>query len=245
VFLRVAAILTTIPLFESRAIPVLVKVGLALAVSVLLLPMLDTDGLVFPGEALLLVLGILREILLGAAIGLTVKLLFAGVQMAGQIVGFQMGIALANVVDPATSDQLPFLAEFNQIVAMLVFVAVNAHHLLIRALVDSFDRIPLMSFQVNGAVMDRLLHTGGQMFVTAIQVGAPLIAVLLLTSVALGLVARTVPQMQVFIVAMPLKVMLGLLFIGIGLPYLMPMLQELFGDLHRDVLTLMAAGRGS
>jgi flagellar biosynthetic protein FliR len=241
VLLRMGALLTAVPFLDSRVIPFFFKFGLIVALSLLLMPMIAIPAQPLAGLPLVFGLAVVKELLIGATIGLVVRLLFAGIQMAGQLIGFQMGFAIANVIDPATSDQVPLLAQFVDLVATLVFLLINAHHVLIRALVGSFEAIPPGGFQVSRPLALQLVHNGGQMFMIALQVGAPVIVALLLTSVALGLVARTVPQMNIFIVAMPLNIIVGLLFLGVSLPYLSGFLQRLFGALSNQMPLLLRA----
>ena len=193
-----------------------------------------------PFSPLALALGLFREIILGAAVGLAVKLTFAGVQLAGQMAGYQMGMAIANVMDPSTSAQVPILAQFNNLFAVLIFLLINAHHWFIRALAESFTRLPLAGFGFGPGFFENLIRLSAEMFVVAVKIGAPVMVALLLTSVALGLVARTVPQMNIFIVAMPLKIVIGLVFLGICLPFMATFLSGLFQHLYHSVLAIMA-----
>jgi flagellar biosynthetic protein FliR len=244
VFLRVAAIIFSAPILDTATIPIVFKAGLAFAVSLVLLPVVDTVVTVRDLSLVAFVIGIASEIAIGVTIGLTVKLLFTGIQLAGQIAGYQMGFAVANVMDPATSAQIPVLAQLYNLTAMLVFLAVNAHHMFFSALVDSYTVIPPMALKITPQVVETMMHLAANMFVVGIKVGAPLIAVMLLTSVGFGLVARTVPQMHIFVVAMPLKILLGLVFMMIAAPYLTAFLIDLFssyqGTLYR-IIHLMAA----
>ena len=241
ILLRVGAILMSMPIFKSKSIPILFKFGLALAASIVLFPLLDIT--VFPAITSLtgFVIGAIGEILLGVTIGMAVNLIFIGVQMAGQISGYQMGMALAMVMDPSAGQQVPLLAQFYQLFAFLIFLTINAHHWFIGALADSFNLVPPLGFRFSGSMMEQLVTIAGNMFVIAIQVGAPIIAALLLTSIAFGLIARTVPQMNVLFVAMPLKIMIGLLFIGFSLPYLSSFLKTVFSDLGHTIFLLMKA----
>lgn len=241
VFFRVGAILMTIPVFSSRSIPLLFKLGLAFAASLVLLPLLKLSAVPVSTSIFGLGIGLAGEILLGLVIGFSVKLIFAGIQIAGQLAGYQMGMAITNVMDPETSQQVPLLAQFNNLVAMLVFITINAHYWFIKALMQSYHLVPPLNAHFSNSLMEQLIQLGGKMFVIAIQVGAPVIAALLITSVAFGLVARTVPQMNVFIVAMPLKIGVGLLFIGFGLPYFSAFLKKLFSGLGQHVLSMLKA----
>ena len=231
----------SMPIFKSKSIPVLFKVGLALAASIILFPLLDLK--VFPVLTNLgnFAVGAIGEILLGITIGMAVNMIFVGLQMAGQISGYQMGLALARVMDPSAGQQIPLLAQFFQLFAFLIFLTINAHHWFLMALADSFQLVPPFGFKISGSLIEQLIHIAGNMFVIAIKVGAPVIAALLLTSVAFGLIARTVPQMNVLFVAMPLKIIIGLLFIGFSLPYLSSFLKTVFSKLGNTIFVLMKA----
>ena len=246
IFLRVAAIVFSAPVLDTNTIPAVFKAGLALAVSILLLPAVDTVVTVKDLSLMTFVIGVFSEIAIGVTIGLSVKLLFAGIQLAGQVVGYQMGFAVANVVDPATSAQIPILAQFYNLTAMLVFLAINAHHLFFSALVDSYTILPPLSMHISPQLVGMMMRLAANMFVVAVKVGAPLIAVMLMVSVALGMVARTVPQIHIFIVAMPLKIVIGLVFLLMVSPYLTAYLIDLFSSYQVtlfDLIRLMALAR--
>jgi len=241
IFFRVGSILMTMPIFKSKSIPVLIKAGLALATSMALFPILNIEN--FPAITGLthLAIGIFGEILLGLSIGLAVNFIFAGLQLAGQLAGYQMGMALARVMDPSTNRQMPLLGQFNELFALLIFITINAHHKFIRALADSYQLVPPFGFRISGSLIEQLVSIAGNMFVIAVKLGAPIIAVLLLTSIAFGLIARTVPQMNVFFVAMPLKLGVGLLFIGLCLPYFSSFLKIMFSKLGDTIMLLIKA----
>jgi flagellar biosynthetic protein FliR len=241
IFLRIGAIILTAPVFDSPTIPVLFKAGLAFAASLLLLSIVDLDPLSVQPGLLAFTVGAIGEVIMGLMIGLMVRMVFAGVVLAGQLVGYQMGLAMANIMDPTTSEQVPLLGQFNNLMAMLLFLAVDAHHLFVKALVASFQIVPPYGFHFGSGVMDQMVNFGGEMFVTAIKLGAPLIAVLLLMSVAFGLAARAVPQMNIFFVAGPLKILVGLLFLTFSLPYMTVFLNTLMSGLGKRLLLILNA----
>ncbi len=245
IFLRVAAIVFSAPILDTATIPVVFKAGLAFAVSILLLPVVEAAVTVRDLSLIPFFMGVFSEIAIGVTIGLSMKLLFTGIQLAGQIAGFQMGFAIANVVDPATSAQIPILAQFYNLTAMLVFLTINAHHMFFAALVDSYTILPPLSMHINPQLVDMMMKLAANMFVVAIKVGAPLIAVMLVVSVGLGLVARTVPQIHIFIVAMPLKILIGLVFMIMVTPYLTAYLIDLFSSYRVtlfDLIRIMRLG---
>lgn len=241
VFIRVGAIMVAIPMFDNKSIPIFFKFTLAFATSLILFPLLELNPVSVSTSLVALSIGVAGEILLGFTIGFSVKLIFAGIQLAGQLAGYQMGMSLANVMDPASSEQVPLMAQFNNLIALLIFMSINAHYWFIKALTHSYRLVPPLRFHFSNSLIDQLIQLAGNMFVIAIQVGAPVIAAMLLTSVAFGLVARTVPQMNVFIVAMPFKIGVGLLFIGFGLPYFSAFVRRIFSGLGQNIIFMLKA----
>jgi flagellar biosynthetic protein FliR len=183
------------------------------------------------------------EVLIGLLAGFAIRLIFEGIQLAGELAGYQMGLAIAEVIDPSSEDQVAILSQFMNLLAMLVFLAINGHHWFIRTLVESYEAIPPVGFQPTGAVIERLTRLTSDMFIVSLKAGAPVVVALLLGTVAFGLVARTVPQMNIFVVSMPVNIALGLLFCGLSLPHLVSYLGELFTGMPRNALALLRALR--
>lgn len=239
VLVRVSAILFAIPFLEARNVPFLIKASLAMAVAVMIMPQLHIPVPNLFGDPFALALAVAGEAAVGMIIGISVQLLFAGVQLAGQLAGFQMGFAIANVVDPASSLQIPILSQFLNLFAVMIFFSVNAHYYFIKAMMDAFQLIPPMGVRLDGRLIDLIMMMTANAFVIAIKVSAPVMVALLLTNVALGLTARTVPQMQIFIVAMPLQILLGLVFLGLSLPFLASFMESAFKGLGHDVIRMI------
>ena len=238
VVFRVGAILFAIPLFGGVQVPVMVRAGMALLLSLVLFP--SVPGLASAGPNLTwMATAVLREVAIGFAVGFLVRLIFGAAEMAGQLVGFQMGFALVNVVDPVNSEQIPLLGQLQQLVALLVFLTINGHHMLLRALVESFQVVPLTDGHFSGAATELLVAATGRMFVIALQVGAPIIGALFVTYVTLGLVARAVPHMNVFIVSLPVTIGIGLLFLGLSVPSTARVVEGALAQLQRDVVALL------
>lgn len=198
----------------------------------------------FSRELVEIALAVLREMVIGILVGLLASLLFAAVQTAGQMIGFQMSFAVANVVDPVTSLQVPLIAQFYYMLAILLFLAFGAHRWVFKALAESFNLIPLAGFTPGEGLLELMLRYSSAIFSTAIKIAAPLMAALLLSDVSLGVVARTAPQMNIFIVGMPLKILLGMLLMSFSFPYLATMLGGLYRLLFNDIMLLLRASGG-
>jgi len=239
IFIRISAILFAAPLFGGKNVPIIAKVGIALALSLCLFPVVSQKiNPVVNGVAIIGV-GMIGEVILGFIIGFSVRLIFTGIQLAGQLAGYQMGMSLANVLDPVSSNQISMMSQLNYIIAFLIFLSINAHHFFIRALVESFYLVPPLEFVFNNPLMEKMVTFSNDMFVIAIKIGAPIIATLLLTSATLGLIARTVPQVHIFIVAMPIQILIGLSVTAMIIPYFVSYLIIIFEKLGKDLFILL------
>lgn len=241
VFLRTGAFLMSLPMINAPSVPVLFRIGLAVSASILLVPVLPPFDLPYLSDGFSLGVAAAGEILLGLLAGMAVRLVFEGLQLAGQVAGYQMGLAIAEVIDPASEEQVALLSQFNTLLATLIFLAINGHHAFIRCLVESYEIVPPISFHVSGPVMERLIRLSAELFIVGLKAGAPIVVALMLSTVSFGLVARTVPQMNIFIVSMPLNIGIGLLFIGLSLPHLAGYIGDLFGATARNTLLLLRA----
>lgn len=239
IILRVSAILLSLPMFDSTSVPAIFKIGIAFAISCAIFPVVSP----FIGNNEISIyrffFGAIKEIILGLMIGFSIKLVFAGIQLGGQTAGNQMGFGLSRVIDPVSGYESNAISQFYNITAILIFFTINAHHIFIRALVESFKLVPLMNFTFNDTVYYQLIKMAGGMFIIAAKIGGPLIVALLITSVALGLVARTVPQMNIFIVALPVKILGGLLFLIFCIPFIRQFVFISFDELSYGIYNIL------
>lgn len=244
VFLRTLSMMAFIPVFGERVVPAQLKGFLSFLVALLVYPVLGKG--IFPGETpgfIALLLGMAGEFLIGMVTGLMIRFIFAGVQFAGEMIGFQMGFSIANVIDPVSSIQSSLISQLQYYMALLLFLAVDGHHGFLLALAESFRTVPPLVFFFSGGLMEMILETSKGLFVLAVKLSAPVIAVLVFTHVALGLVARTVPQINVFIVGFPIQIAMGLLFIAMSSGFVLGALESDFlgfPGVLRQVFRLMA-----
>jgi flagellar biosynthetic protein FliR len=240
VLIRVSAMIMMVPALGEATIPASVKWGLSLLITLVLFPAVKSSIpplLVLGGVEM--VLAIAGEMLIGILIGFAARLVFAGIQLAGELMGFQMGFSVASVIDPTSNMQVSIITEFQYLVSLLLFMTINAHHLFISAIADSYQAVPPLGVHFSEALLKALIQLSRDIFVIAIKISAPVAAVLLFTNVAMGLVARTVPQMNVFMVSFPLQIAVGLLFIGLAAPVFMKVTEHLFWGLGAETKMLM------
>ncbi len=241
VLVRCAALIVTLPFFGSPNVPPMAKAGLCLALSLALFPVVNVSPALFPANTWAFGLLAAKEAMLGAILGMSVRMIITSVQIMGQLIGFQMGFAVANVFDPVGGGQVSVLAQFAFITALLVMFAVGAHHYFFIALRDSFTLVPPGQLTLSNSLMKQVIDIAGQMFTLAIRLGAPVVGALLFTSVIMGILAKTVPQMNILMVGFPFKITVGLLFLSLSMSVMVPTLAELFDRLGRMLTGLLQA----
>lgn len=214
---RVSMVLILFPILGSPVIPTIGKIGLALVLSMLLYNTVKIEIHSFPTTTVALVILIVSEMILGLILGLTVRLFFAGIQYAGQLIGFQMGFMMANVVDPLSGTSVSILEQVGYWAALLIFIMLNGHLIFILAMRDSFELVNIGWIYLPNSLYKLMMKLSADIFVIAIKIGSPAIAALLFTSVMFAVCAKFVPQMNILIVGFPVKITIGLFFFGICL----------------------------
>lgn len=237
---RLTSFFVTLPLTSYRGIPNLVKVFLAFVVAYLIY--LSADFSYVGAEALIgfryiMLLG--AEVLTGLLLGFVVLLFFTAFRIAGQFADVKIGFAMAAVFDPQFAGQVTLIGQFYYLLAILVYFAVNGHHHLFLAIHNSFTLVPLGQPVFSDITVRLLFSSFYHVWLVAFQIAAPVIAAILITDISLGLISKTVPQLQVFLVGMPLKVFLGLFVIYLTLPYMSLMMEGLFHRLYVDLINIM------
>ncbi|MDD2671225.1 MAG: flagellar biosynthetic protein FliR [Syntrophales bacterium] len=240
VFLRVSALIATVPILGDRSVPARVKAGLSFLVAALLYPVVPMPTAGACEDVFALFLRMTGEVMIGAVIGMIARLIFAGIQLAGQLIGFQMGFAIVNVIDPAFSLQVSIIAQFQYLIALLLFLSLNGHHMFLYAVAESFRILPPLAFHFSGGLMQAITGFVRDMFEIGIKVGAPIIAILFFMSVGLGLVARTVPQINIFIVGFPLQIAIGLIGVGVTMPYFVGMIEKYIIQMEREITVVLS-----
>ncbi|MDX8394778.1 MAG: flagellar biosynthetic protein FliR [Mariprofundaceae bacterium] len=234
VFLRVSAIMLLIPVLGHNLVPSQVKAGLIAMVAFLLYPVVAGDVVKIPADPLIFFLFGVQEMVIAGILALMAQLIFSAVQFAGQLMSFQMGMAMANVFDPATSAQGAIIGQLASVLAMLMWLSVGAHHFFIMALVDSFTLMPIGEPWAY-AGWPVLNDAAANLFVLALKLVAPVLLLLFFVYVALGMVSRAVPQIQVFFVSFPLTIGLGLLTFTLALPAFLSVTMDAFQGLEHQL----------
>ena len=230
VLARLGGLVTAAPVLGHGLVPVRVKAGLAAVLAAALTPVVAPA--VEPASVWSLAGMLAVEAASGVAIGMVAQFVLAGVQLGGQLAGIQMGFGIVNLIDPQSHAQVSVIAQWEQLLALLVFLVLDVHHLLLRALLGSFQVAPPGAVMMTGASLRGVVAMASDLFVVGIRVSAPVLVALLLTNGALGVLARTVPQLNVFVIGFPLNVGVGLIVLGASLPFTFRLLAARFAELE-------------
>ena len=240
---RVGGLFIMAPIFAARAAPMRVRVSIVFFVTLAMLPLVGgLPPALAASPGLAIVLGMMAfETLVGFTLGLVAQLTFGAVQMAGQLAGIQMGIGLSNLIDPQTQEHITSLAQWQNLLALLIFLSVDGHHVLIRAVADSFTVLPIGGGLPSAAGFGIVLDLAGGLFVVALKIAAPVMVLLLLVNAAMGVLAKLIPQLNVFIVGFPLNVAAGLFVLGASQPFTVRLLVASFGEVQSSLANVVRA----
>ena len=237
ILLRVSALLIVAPIFGHRLYLARAKIGLAFMVSLVVYPLVDE--LEVPAGFFPYAVMMIGEVIMGLVLGYAVLLLFVGIQFAGQLSGLQMGFGIVNVIDPASHDQVSIIGQFLNSLAILMVLTLDGHHVILNGLISSFDAVPLGGVVLQAAIAHKLIALTCEVFIIAIKISAPILIALFLISTAMGVLARTVPQMNVFIVGFPVQLAVGLTVLVATLPLFRILLERALALMERDVVALV------
>lgn len=239
---RISGIFIVSPFFGSRMIPVKVRVSIALVMGFLLFPVLAEQGDVkLPESLFAYAFVIITELFIGWLIGFVGYMVFAAVNVAGQIMDMQVGFAMVTVLNPSTGEQVPLIGTFQYNLAMLVFLITNSHHIFIQALFDSFSMVPIMAVAVQDSMLRFVIDMVTMTFSVGLKMALPVLSAILLLDVALGILARTMPQMNIFIVGIPAKLFVGLFVLAFTIPFYILFLDVLFNEMYGNIYIALRA----
>jgi len=240
ILVRVTGLFVISPIFGRNDVPAIMKVGISITLALILLPLkintfyLDIDNI------RVLAFWSISEFLIGIIIGFIAFIYFSVVYLAGSIIDIQMGFGMVNIMDPQTNAQMPIMGGFYNILITLVFLTTNGHHQLIKSLIYSYEIIPIgFNITVNENLISYLMKIFTDMFILAFQLSAPILIAIFLVNVILGILARTMPQMNIFVVGMPLNIAIGIIIILISLRFFIPYSENLFDKMFQSIYELL------
>jgi flagellar biosynthetic protein FliR len=242
---RVAGIFAALPVFGGQTLPLRIKVFTVFMITLVCFPTLSVALPQVPSDAFSLALLAFSEVMIGLTLAFITQIIFAAVEFSGQIIGMQMGFTISSILDPSRGTQTQIMSVLQSLFATLIFLSLNIHHLFIRAIMDSFKVIPLGGWHLSGELVNFLVMRTADIFIIGIRLAAPVMVALLLTTVALGIMARAFPQMNIFMISMPLNIGMGLMILGMTLTIFFHVLEVSFGNLKSQIevlFRLMAKG---
>jgi len=218
IFSRWAGMVMIAPVFGARGVPGMVKLGLAASLSVVLFPLVLASHPVIPNELFPFIGILIKEVLVGLALGFIMNLVTAIMQGAGQLIDFQIGFLMGNTVDPINGMQSPMTGSFLMVLTTMLLLATNAHHYIIVAMARSYDFLPINPAGINhGAAF--FIQVTARVLALSLQIAMPVYGALFLADVGVGLLSKTVPQLNIFSVIFPVKIIFGMALLFLMIPF--------------------------
>ncbi len=243
VLIRVGPLLFFMPVLGAKNVPNQVKMLVVFAVAFIVAPSVAVHSGQLPTTTLGFALFALNEVCFAAILAFFARLIFDAIQLAGQMVSIQMGMSMAGVMDPQFGNQVTLVGQLWTMTAFLIFFAVDGHHIFFTTLVESYQWVNPGTLHLTEATYNGILHAVGRMFILGVKIMAPASAAIFFSHIAMGIIAKTVPQIPILIVGMPLNIVIGLLFVGLSMGYFLPLMIGQFEMLDR-ALPRLAQGMG-
>lgn len=223
---RILALMSVAPVFGNRGVPRRTRLLIGLALTIVIAPLAGPAPDVSPSsfEGLMV---LMQQIVIGTAMGLAMRIAFAAIDTAGELIGLQMGLGFATFFDPQHGNNAPVVAQLMGLLAVLFFLALNGHLLMISTLAHSFEVMPVGATLFGPRAAHNVVTYGGEMFVSGLTLALPVVAALLITNLALGVLTRTAPQLNIFAVGFPITLLLGFFMLALVLPHLTAPLEKL------------------
>lgn len=237
ILVRIGGIMAALPLLRSRSIPLQLKTGLVLMLGLVLMPIVRVTGI--PDDPVLLAIGLTAEFLVGLVLGLGVRFLFSGIEMAGELMSSQMGLGMAQLFDPTISHQVHVVGQYQTLIASLAFLSLNAHYVAVEAVAASFDLVPPFSAALSPALVDDVIRLSQGLFVIGLKLAAPVAVTILLINLGLAILGRAVAQINVFLLSFPLTIAGGFVIMGVALPYAVGVYEAEYLRLEETIHGLM------
>jgi flagellar biosynthesis protein FliR len=241
IFVRIISSFTAAPIFSNSAFPTVPKIFIAFLIAYIVFSMTDKSKVVVEFGTWFLVSNVVKEAIVGLLIGFALNMVFYGISFAGSIIGFEIGLSAAEMFNPLEENQTNVIGEAIYFAAMLIFLLINGHHYLIRALYTSFSIVPIGKYVVNKPVFDILMKYTASVFVIAIKIAAPILVSYFLINIAEGIVAKVIPQMQVFFVTQPMKIGLGFAMLAMVIPTYVYVIKGLLRSYEESLFQLIKA----
>jgi flagellar biosynthetic protein FliR len=238
ILVRMSSLFIATPVFGGRNVPSYFKIAFAFFCSIILLNLMQDVTVEFDNIYSYAIL-IMKELAIGLILGYTSNMVFSALYLAGQIIDIQLGFGMVNVLDPMQDTQIPLTGNFIYILTLLFFLMLNGHHILLTALFKSYNLLPINSFIFNDVLYTNIVNIFAETFAIGFKISIPVLAATLLAEIALGILAKTVPQMNVFVIGMPLKVGVGLLTLLAMMPMFVSTMDVTFDKMYNYIYLIL------
>lgn len=238
VFVRMTGIFIITPIFSRKNIPAILKISMSFVMALIVFNVLSFNPVNLNNDLGIFII-LIKELSIGLLIGFVSYLFFISLFIAGQLIDTQIGFGMVNLFDPQNNSQVPITGNLYYILALLIFLNIDGHHWFIQAIFKSYETVPLGHFAINNNMVNQMISIFSQIFVIGFKVSSPVLATVFLTNVLLGILAKTMPQMNVFVVGMPLKILVGIFTIFITMPIYLIALQHIFDDMYGEIFNFL------
>ncbi len=236
---RILSMIASAPILGNPSIPVRVKLALAVMVTLLVVPTLNEPVPQIDPASGIGILILMQQIMIGVAIGFIMRIVFVAVEMAGEIIGLQMGLGFAIFFDPQSSSQVPLIGRFLGVIASLAFIAIDGHLVMIAIISQSFHTLPIGPTGITESTFTVLANWGGEIFKSGLQLSLPVLTALLITNLALGILTRAAPQLNIFAVGFPLTLSIGFLMLALSISFYAPILEQFILEAYKLMMSIL------
>ena len=239
---RMSGIFTLSPFLGSINIPPYVRVGTAFAMSLVLFPVVAAgSGIEAPPTVIAYAGSVLIEVFVGWLIGYVAFVTLSAIHLAGKVMDMQVGFSIVNVMDPTSGQQIPLIGSFLYNLGIIIFLVTNGHYMLISSLFESYGAVPIGGMVANSDLVNLVVDFTASIFMTGIKIALPITFSILLTNVGLGILARTLPQLNIFVVGIPLQITVGIFVLTIVMPFYVMFLDVLFNGMYGNIVAAIRA----
>lgn len=216
---RILGLISVAPLFGNVSVPARLKIGLGMMLAVIITPTVPAlpamDPMSLPGLLILI-----QQFVIGLALGFAMRIVFAAAELAGEVSSMTMGLGFAIFYDPQTRGRSSAISQFVALLTLMIYLATNLHLVLLSTLAQTFTSLPISAAPIAGDGFRQVVSWGGRIFSAGIQLALPIVAALLITNLALGILTRAAPQLNLFGIGFPLTISVGIFMLALSLPYL-------------------------
>ncbi len=226
---RILGLIAVAPLFSNASVPRRTKVGLGILLAMIVAPLVQVPAGLEPMSMQGLLI-LVQQLMIGIAMGFSMRIIFSAVEMAGEISSMTMGLGFATFFDPQSRGRSNAVSQFLGLLVLMLYLAANVHLALLSTLVDSFTTMPITVGPMTGNIAEQVARWGGRVFSAGLQLSLPIVAALLITNIALGILTRAAPSLNLFGIGFPITLAIGFTMLGLILPYLTTPILNLFEE---------------